>query len=119
MNMKKALCLMVLVAALLAFGASVALAEAVVIKDLSCLLYDGNGAITFTTQSQSVGTPSANGNAMLSCHAVVPNDTGKAAHFDYESTGVECITIFGSTQNWKETVSASGQATLSCKYKNP
>jgi hypothetical protein len=89
-----------------------------------CGLLDGNGAGAFTTDTKIVATQSQNGNTTLKCQAdVTPASSGKAAQFDFASTGAVCgefDAIHGSqvTQDWKETVSASGQATLICHFKS-
>jgi hypothetical protein len=53
----------------------------------------------------------------------VPNGTGTAVNYDYASTGISCGVLssnrFFVTQDWHETVCASGNATLTCRYKNP
>ena len=65
-----------------------------------------------------VCTPSGNVNAFCKGN-VIPPSSGTAAHFDNGSTGIPCFiacptgTVF--TTDWKETVSASGEATLQCK----
>ena len=100
----------------LAVVASVAPAStegAIVIKDGGCSLLDGNGGFVSADSSQSVVTPSGNG--VLICKVKgVPNSTGRAVRHDFASTGISCGTAAGSTQDWHETVSASGNATLVC-----
>ena len=90
---------------------------AVHIDDFACGLFDGNGALVITNDSSVVITSSGNGN--LNCQAdVTPSATGKAVHYDFDSTGLLCGTINGATDKWHETVSANGNATISCHTNN-
>ena len=86
---------------------------AVHIGPVGCTVLDGNGAVAFTDGSTLI-TPSDN--AKFTCKASgVPNSTGKAVKYDNSNTGFLCfITGYGYTNDWKETVSASGQVTLQC-----
>ena len=87
---------------------------AVVINDQGCGLLDGNGGFAVADSDHAVVTPSGNG--VLKCKAdVTPSAAGGAAHFDFASTGLLCGTPAGLTDDWHETVPASGQATLTCK----
>lgn len=87
---------------------------AVVINDQGCGLLDGNGGFAVADSDHAVVTPSGNG--VLKCKAdVTPPSSGQATHFDFGSTGLLCGTPAGVTDDWKETVSASGEATLTCK----
>jgi hypothetical protein len=101
---------------------------AVVIKDGSCTLRDGNGNFVTATQYHKVMTQGPNNTSTLKCSVKdVPNDTGKAVRWDFSTTGggycgIDLTAIglgFIFTDNWEQTVSASGNATLTCKYKNP
>ena len=80
---------------------------AVVINDFGCGLLDGNGGFVFTDISHAVVTPSGNGG--LTCRAQVANSTGKAVIY----SDLACANFTGITTG-HETVSASGQATLTC-----
>jgi hypothetical protein len=107
-----------LLAATLTGSDSVAQANngAVVINDQGCALLDGDGNSISTSESHAVITNSKNGNTLLKCSVKgVANSTGKAVHFDFDNTGITCATNSGSTENWHETVSASGNATLTCR----
>ena len=92
--------------------------SAVVIKDIGCGLLDGNGAFVFTSESQAVSTDS--GNSKITCKAqVTPSATEKGAvKWNFENTGFLCSTSFGTTQDWQEVVTPSGQASLVC-HINP
>ncbi|EXK43424.1 hypothetical protein FOMG_02382 [Fusarium oxysporum f. sp. melonis 26406] len=86
---------------------------AIRITGLGCGLYDGNGNSVFTLKSRTVITHSENGNVV--CQATVtPSTAGKARTFNFKNTNVFCCTLAGCTPNWQETISASGQATLTC-----
>jgi hypothetical protein len=81
---------------------------------------DANGGGAFTTDTKITATQSQNGNATFQCKAdVTPSTSGSAAQFDFASTGflwrVPDPFGFQTTDNWKETVSASGNATLTCQ----
>ena len=91
-------------------------AAAVVINDQGCGLLDGDGNFVSADSDHTVLTQSNNGNAVLKCSVKgVANSTGKAVHYDFESTGIPCGILGGGvTENWEETVSASGNATLTC-----
>jgi hypothetical protein len=111
-------------AVVLALGASAALADpAFVIRQELCVLLDGDGNVVATTDIQQVvTTQSANGNVNAQCDAdVSPASSGRAAHFDFSSTGLLCVfeTPFGveTTDDWQITVSASGQAKIVCHLR--
>ena len=83
---------------------------AVVINDIGCILMDGDGNLVATDNTHAVVTSSGNG--MLTCRAEVPNSTGKAVV--YKDLGCNTPAGFGIG---RETVSTSGQATLTCWVK--
>lgn len=96
-------------------------APAVVVNPAGgCSLFDGNGNFAFTTDTKVTATQSNNDNSKLTCKAdVTPSAAGGAARFDSASTGgILCgiVSPFGFqvTDQWHETVSASGEATLTC-----
>ncbi len=85
-------------------------APATVIKDFDCGVIDGDGGFFLTDASLTVITSS--GNSILKCSAKgVPNSTGQAVQYD----DFECGTFIGTTFDSHETVSASGNVTLTCK----
>ena len=86
------------------------------IKDFTCFLADGNGDFTTTEGSIEINTNSETGVKILKCKASgLPNDTGEPVKYDFDSTGLTC-TVFGETTfDWREIVSASGEAMLTCK----
>lgn len=113
--MKKILLTSIVTAcAALAFQAPAFAAPAIIITEFGCGLLDGNGDFAFTTDTKSVTTTGGDGTIMLKCQADVANDTGKAVNYDFEGTSLSCGTSLGGTDQWHQTVSASGKATLTC-----
>ena len=91
------------------------MAPALVIKDFTCTLFNGDGAIVFGSSSQAVITSSKNGNRVVKCSVKgVANSSGKAVHFNKANTGFNCNAAGAVSTDWHETVSASGNATLTC-----
>jgi hypothetical protein len=87
----------------------------------SCTVADGNGNFITTNNPNlkiKVSTQSANSTLILSCHVDnVPNDTGHAV--SYGPADGMCIIndpLRGPrvADVWRETLSADGQALLSC-----
>ena len=112
-----------LFAAMLAFtvmaGFGTANAEAsngaVVISEFGCVILDGDGYLARASKGHTVITHSENGNRVLKCSAKgLPNSTGKAAKFDISNTGYVCYAYGVMTSNWRNTVSKSGNSTLTC-----
>lgn len=119
--MLKALFVTVAVVGLFVFGALPAMSDsenaAVVIKDAACTVFDGNGSLVPGDGAIVVGTHG--GTTTVKCSVKgVANDTGKAVTFNFEKTGVSCNAAGTPTEDWHETVSKSGNATLVCKVKN-
>jgi hypothetical protein len=95
-----------------------------------CSMLDGNGNSGFisTTNTHITQTQSQNGNTMLRCQVkkIVPNSTGSAVEYDFDSTGLLCgialpLGGFVVTDDWHESVSSGGNnnlanATLVCHY---
>ena len=104
---------------LLGCGITLLADKAIVINDFGCGLFDGNGIATSVDSSHVVITPS--GNASMTCQGTVtPPQGGTAVQFDESNKPVPCGIFTGgtplATDNWQETVSADGQATLTCHY---
>ena len=89
------------------------------------------GEIVWTSSDDAriVITQSSNGNAKYVCKITdVPNDTGSALHYDYQwildNLGVDfpCVYVEGSfvgiSRDWRQIVSASGEAKLVCTFKD-
>jgi hypothetical protein len=94
---------------------------AVVVKDLDCTLLDGNmTSVPAPGGAQEVITPS--GNVSFVCQGTVtPPADGTAIQWDATNmpTTTCCVAGDGTictadTPDWRETISASGQATLTC-----
>ena len=127
-NMKKSLVVAASVAALMAGGISVVQAAATALRMDGCGLFDGNMNVVAPLNAKIAATQSANGNAMLQCKADnVPLGTSGATRWDYSNTGVACGVLaqvngqlqMQLTQDWEETISASGNATMTCHYTAP
>ena len=82
-----------------------------------CTLLDGNG--NFDTILGTIHSVVNNaGNAKLTCKGITtPAADGNAAKFTFDDISVLCGTGLGSTDNWKNTVSAEGDVTLTCFVK--
>ena len=80
-------------------------------KDWWCGVYDGNGALHWVNDG-TIEVIKSNGNTKVTCKAKnLPNDQGKAVIFK----GFKCGTWLGPTNLSKNTVSASGNVTLTCR----
>ena len=117
--MKKVSILLTAVAAvsflLISWSASkTSYSPAIHIDGFSCGMLDGNGGGITADASSVVITSSGNVNFKCSVSGVA-NSTGSAVQWNFDNTGLLCGTTVGVTDQWKETVSASGNATLSCK----
>jgi len=90
---------------------------AFITNDFGCGLFDGNGGFAFTDTSHSVRNVS---NSVTKCSATVtPSATGHAVTYSGFLCGVELYNgVFVATTDSRETVSASGQATLTCKARD-
>jgi hypothetical protein len=100
---------------------------AFIITEGSCRMADGDGgSITSTDVKQVNSNSPKNGNITLKCYATgVDNSTGKVVKYNFENTGAFCDTFETfpelsqqSTDDWKEVVSADGDAVLTCKFHN-
>jgi hypothetical protein len=87
---------------------------AFIANDFGCGLGDGNGVLVFTDTSHSIINVN---NSVTKCSATVaPSVTGHAVTSSGFPCGVELRNgTFVATTDSRETVSASGQATLTCK----
>lgn len=90
---------------------------AVIINDQFCNLVASDCRhLVLTSDSHEVLTRvDTSGNTMFKCKVKLglPPPNG-AVICDFENTGLPCITSSGGTNEWQETISASGQATLTC-----
>jgi len=105
---------------------------AVVIKDTSCTVLgtvftDGGGYNLVPLDvygSVKVITPSKNYNKNVSCHGDLAdgmNPPTTAVVLDFDSTGLNCCVNFDgqwfSTTQWHETITPSGNISLTCHFK--
>ncbi|PIV21416.1 MAG: hypothetical protein COS40_07620 [Deltaproteobacteria bacterium CG03_land_8_20_14_0_80_45_14] len=104
---------------------------AVVIKDTSCTVLGTvftNGEFNLQTfdvyDSVKVITPSKNYNKNVSCHGDLPYDMdppAKAIVLDFDNTNLKCCVNFDgqwfSTTQWHETITPSGNVSLTCHFK--
>lgn len=91
---------------------------AIVVTDHGCVFFDGDGGLVQAEKTHLVVTPSNHGTRVIKCSAKgVANSTGKAVHYDADNNpfGPGVVTC-GNSLNWWETVSASGNATLTCLF---
>lgn len=92
-----------------------------------CSIWDGNGDLQTSGSFHVVITNSKDGNTIVTCQAKdLPNDSGVAVHYDINNHppapyGGQCfITVNNEmyfTDDWKVTVSASGNASGVCKFE--
>ncbi len=106
------------VTGLFAFAALPALSDsdnsAEITKDAGCLVYDGDGNLVLA--SGDITVQNNGGITTFVCKAKgLDNSTGRAVHWDATNTGKVCNTFSGSTDDWNDTVSASGNVTLVCR----
>ena len=88
---------------------------AVHIDSFSCTMLDGDGNSVSASASRAL--ENHGGQVVMNCTANVPNTTGRAAHFSGPGDGTCGSVEFGvTTEDWHETVSASGNATLTCHF---
>jgi hypothetical protein len=117
--MKRVVVLTISAVALLAItsDATRASSGAVVVKDDVCGLFDGDGGVVEGSGSMQV--TNAGGVSILKCSVKgVSNSSGRVVRYDFASTNMQCGTSAGMTPDWQEVVSASGNATLTCRIKN-
>ena len=102
----------------LALVANPASAEAAKVLGVGrCTILDGYGKFYRTTEkNKAVYNKSGD---ILKCSAKKVPTPGKTVKFDKASTGYRCGTGKHGTVDWNLVVSASGNATLTCKFKFP
>lgn len=118
---------LVMLAVLLPMMGGTASAEpALKISTDNCSLFDGNGALVAVTpiSSTDLFTRNSTRDVIAKCQAnVTPPDNGNAMHFDYASTGFPCTISDGTymiqTEDWHETLTPNGRATITCHFKSP
>jgi hypothetical protein len=86
----------------------------------SCDMLDANKLAFKAEEAQIVISnnseePSVN-NITLKCKATLKTPPPSALQFDYDNTGFVCGITGDVTTNWHQTISASGESTLTCKF---
>jgi hypothetical protein len=101
----------------------------------TCTYLGPNGSVMSTTDTRIVITYSSNGNVNYKCEDIVVNP-GPALTYDFSSSGFNCQIprfnedgsplldddeenpqqLFISTIDWRETISSSGNVTLTCRF---
>ncbi len=83
-------------------------------RDFGCNVFDGNGGLT-SVIGANITVVTSSGHTTLVCKAKgLPNDQGKAVIY----RGFTCNTYLGPTNDSQNTVSASGNVTLTCTLKD-
>ena len=105
------------VSAFMLFVASAHADPAIIVTDFGCGLIDGDGNSFSTNDTKVVNSNNGKGGQInFACYASgVPNNQGRAVHWDYDNTGLTCGTLFGSTTDWRIVVDTEGNAVLKCK----
>jgi hypothetical protein len=89
---------------------------AIHINGLGCGMMDADGGSVWVTSDRAVITP--NGKERITCKAKgIPNSSRRGIQFNYENTGTRCWTDLGPTTEWHQTISASGNSTLTCFFR--
>jgi hypothetical protein len=94
-------------------------AAADVLRTNGCVFFDANGTAWFDADAriQIVTTNNPRGNQNVYCQGSLPAGAtlpDRAMQFDFASTGFTCV----GGQEWKMTVSPSGQASFTCHNTN-
>lgn len=101
----------------------VAQSQAVVIKDTSCNVLDPSLTPFTVFDTIKVITPSKNLTKNVSCHGDLPDGAvapPNAVVLDFDNTQIKCCVNFDgnwfSTTNWHETITPSGNVSLTCHF---
>lgn len=92
----------------------------------NCGMIDAGGEnVNVGVLDREIVTQSSNNNITWICKAEFDNPTGKAIRYDAinnpfpDISPLHCEDPFGNrTTDWKEVISASGQATMICHFKS-
>ena len=90
--------------------------RAVVIHDSGCQVLMSNGKVGALTANHDLRVYTS-GPKMRMCQGRISNPTGRAIHLDARNTGMMCEVDGTPTNNWKETISASGHVSLICRIR--
>lgn len=92
------------------------LGSAIHINNLGCGMMNADGGYQWASSDRAVITP--RGSEMISCKAKgIQNSSGRSVIFDYATTGLECWTDLGPTREWHQTITPSGNSTLTCFFR--
>ena len=122
--MKKVYLMSLLIVGTLICLPIVAHTQAVVIKDTSCSVLDPLLQSFDVWNTVKVITPSKNFNKNVSCHGDLLDGMEpppKAIVLNFDNTGLRCCVNFDgywfSTMDWHETITPSGNVSLTCHFK--
>jgi len=89
--------------------------NAIVVHEGGCGMLDGDGNFV-VGERHSVSNDG--GNSIFKCQSKKVNNTAKSGvTWDQANTGFMCGTPLGPTADWRETITPSGNATLTCHAK--
>ena len=111
-----ALVALLLTVAYAPMGAAATTERAIVVSESGCGMLDGDGNF-ITGESHSV--TNNGGNSIYKCQSKKVNNSSKSGQtWDRGNTGYMCGTPLGPTADWREIVTPSGNATLTCHARN-
>jgi len=86
----------------------------VIAEGFSCGLFDGNGNIQVTNNSQLIYYTNQQGSKLvLRCEAWGAG-APSLTYYNYGNTGLSCGVIYGSTTDWSDKVGRNGNSQLTC-----
>ena len=83
------------------------------VKNTTCPMFDGYGQVFIGTGVTQV---SPDGSARLTCKASKVPTPGDVL-WNYANTGSACQVVGKLTNDWEESVTARGSATLTCRLR--
>jgi len=91
---------------------------AMVIKEGGCIVLNGNGDLEAADSTRTHTVVTSSGVTKLTCKGTVtPADDGRAAVLTFDDVPILCGTVSGTTDDWRNVVSAKGKVTLQCFIK--
>ena len=91
---------------------------ALIIQHAACNVVDANCDPVSITDVGTTFSQQPSGNSKASCQGTLPPGAALPAHGAVHCNGstspLTCGTEFGTTSDWKETISPSGQVNLQC-----
>ena len=110
-----------LLGGLVAFAALPAFSDsdnsAVITEDFACFVYNGDGNLELA-DGATVQIDTHGGQTIFRCQGNVSNTTGSAVIWRDGDAGKGCNTFQGPSDQWQNTVSESGNATLVCRVSD-